>query len=167
MTQYYDILVTAKCRLYLETSEHGLTEIAFISAKEADLLARGSNSRSHAIHGPKHLQNVRNQLQEYFAGKRQAFELELDAGGTAFQRRVWQKLCQIPFGETATYGELAKQLGNANASRAVGMANGKNPIAIVVPCHRVIGANGTLTGYAGGLENKEMLLRLEGIAISR
>ena len=85
-----------------------------------------------------------------------------DGGGTAFETSVWQQLRRIPLGETISYGELAKRLGNANAMRAVGLANGKNPVAIVVPCHRVIGANGTLTGYGGGLHRKEWLLRHEG-----
>jgi methylated-DNA-[protein]-cysteine S-methyltransferase len=101
------------------------------------------------------------QLDEYFAGRRADFELPLAPSGTDFQRRVWTELTQIPYGVTISYGELARRIGNPNASRAVGLANGRNPIPIVVPCHRVIGANGTLTGYGGGLERKQMLLALE------
>lgn len=105
------------------------------------------------------------QLREYFAGARRTFDLPLAPHGTAFQQRVWAALRAIPYGETRTYGELAAAIGSPNASRAVGMANHRNPISIVIPCHRVIGANGTLTGYAGGLEIKRKLLALEGINI--
>jgi methylated-DNA-[protein]-cysteine S-methyltransferase len=102
-----------------------------------------------------------NQLKEYFTGKRKVFDLPLDPIGTSFQQMVWNELRQIPFGETRSYGELAIKIGSPKASRAVGAANGKNPISIVVPCHRVIGKNGKLTGFAGGLGSKEILLRLE------
>ena len=105
------------------------------------------------------------QLWEYFAGTRRTFDLPLAPHGTAFQRRVWAALRTIPYGETRTYGELAAAIDSPNASRAVGMANHRNPLPIVIPCHRVIGANGTLTGYAGGLEIKRRLLALEGINI--
>lgn len=105
------------------------------------------------------------QLREYFAGARRTFDLPLAPHGTAFQQRVWTALRAIPYGETRTYGELAAAIDSPNASRAVGMANHRNPIPIVIPCHRVIGANGTLTGYAGGLEIKRRLLALEGINI--
>ena len=105
------------------------------------------------------------QLREYFAGARRTFDLPLAPHGTAFQQRVWAALRAIPYGETRTYGELAAAIGSPNASRAVGMANHRNPIPIIIPCHRVIGANGTLTGYAGGLEVKRKLLALEGINI--
>jgi methylated-DNA-[protein]-cysteine S-methyltransferase len=101
------------------------------------------------------------QLTEYFAGARQRFDLELKPAGTPFQRRVWRALREIPPGRTATYGELADRLGRPGAARAVGAANGLNPISIVVPCHRLVGADGSLTGYAGGLERKRFLLELE------
>ena len=107
------------------------------------------------------LEPARLQLTEYFAGERTAFDLPLRPAGAPFQLRVWQKLATIPYGETTSYGEIAAELGHPTASRAVGAANGRNPIAIVVPCHRVIGANGSLTGYAGGLECKRALLDLE------
>lgn len=102
------------------------------------------------------------QLLEYFARRRTRFELPLAPVGTVFQQRVWAALLEIPFGVTISYGELATRLGDPKASRAVGLANGRNPISIIVPCHRVIGANGNLTGYGGGLDRKEWLLRHEG-----
>jgi methylated-DNA-[protein]-cysteine S-methyltransferase len=102
------------------------------------------------------------QLKEYFAGKRREFDLPLRMEGTEFQQRVWRELTKIPFGETRSYGQLAKHLNNPNGSRAVGLANGRNPIAIIVPCHRVIGADGSLTGFGGGLDRKEWLLTHEG-----
>lgn len=102
------------------------------------------------------------QLQEYFAGTRNRFDLELEFAGTDFQKKVWQALLTIPFGETRSYSEIARQIGNPSTVRAVGAANGKNPLSIVAPCHRVIGASGKLTGFAGGLEAKERLLMLEG-----
>jgi len=104
---------------------------------------------------------VREELAEYFAGGRREFSLPLKPAGTAFQQKVWGLLCEIPFGETISYGELARRVGNPNASRAVGMANSRNPISIVVPCHRVIGADNSLTGYAGGLDRKRALLEHE------
>jgi methylated-DNA-[protein]-cysteine S-methyltransferase len=108
------------------------------------------------------LQAAGQQLQEYFAGKRREFDLPLNPQGTEFQQRVWRELTKIPFGETRSYGQLAKRIGNPNGSRAVGLANGRNPIAIIVPCHRVIGADGSLTGFGGGIERKEWLLSHEG-----
>jgi methylated-DNA-[protein]-cysteine S-methyltransferase len=105
---------------------------------------------------------VRRQLAEYFAGERREFELALAAQGTPFERAVWDELRKIPFGETRSYGEIARALGRPAAARAVGRANGANPIPIVVPCHRVIGADGSLTGFGGGLEAKSRLLELEG-----
>lgn len=107
------------------------------------------------------LKKTEGQLLEYFAGKRTSFELPLDAEGTEFQKRVWQRLCQIPYGKTKSYKDIAKELKDANASRAVGTANGKNPLSIVIPCHRVISSDGSLGGYAGGLELKKKLLALE------
>jgi len=107
------------------------------------------------------LQAARQQLDAYFAGDRTDFDLPLAPSGTAFQMQVWAALRQIPYGQTISYGELARRIGNPQASRAVGLANGRNPIAVIVPCHRVIGANGSLTGYGGGLERKQVLLSLE------
>jgi methylated-DNA-[protein]-cysteine S-methyltransferase len=106
-------------------------------------------------------QDAVGQLDAYFAGELTDFEVELDLQGTEFQRRVWRALLTIPFGETRSYGEIAEQIGAPGAARAVGLANGHNPIAIIVPCHRVIGASGRLTGYGGGLDRKRSLLALE------
>ncbi|MGN0800111.1 MAG: methylated-DNA--[protein]-cysteine S-methyltransferase [Christensenellales bacterium] len=107
------------------------------------------------------LAETERQLAEYFSGERRVFSLPLAPEGTAFQRRVWAALLEIPYGETLSYGEVARRVGNPKAARAVGMANNRNPIAIVIPCHRVVGADGSLTGYAGGLAAKERLLALE------
>src|SRR5439155_23203362 len=111
------------------------------------------------------LQEVMRQLSAYFAGKAESFDLPLAPQGTAFQQNVWRHLCDIPYGETISYGELARRIGNPNASRAVGLANGTNPIPIVIPCHRVIGSDGKLTGYGGGLPIKEKLLALERLQL--
>jgi methylated-DNA-[protein]-cysteine S-methyltransferase len=104
---------------------------------------------------------VASQLEQYFDGERTEFELRLALDGTAFQRRVWTALRGIPYGQTISYGQLADQIGQPSASRAVGLANGKNPIGIIVPCHRVVGGDGSLTGYGGGIERKDYLLAHE------
>ncbi|MET7416935.1 methylated-DNA--[protein]-cysteine S-methyltransferase [Streptomyces rubiginosohelvolus] len=113
------------------------------------------------VPAPEPFGEVIRQLGEYFAGDRTAFDLPLNLAGTPFQRSVWAELLKIPYGETRTYGELAEELGKPGASRAVGLANGKNPVGIIVPCHRVIGASGSLTGYGGGLDRKQRLLAFE------
>lgn len=117
----------------------------------------------HLIRDDQHpiLLKVQQQLSEYFSGQREIFDLPLDFAGTDFQKQVWQALLTIPFGETRTYKQIAEHIGNVKAVRAVGAANGKNPISIIAPCHRVVGANGKLVGFAGGLENKQILLTLE------
>jgi methylated-DNA-[protein]-cysteine S-methyltransferase len=117
----------------------------------------GTENRRHPT-----LVKTERQLAEYFAGGRTAFDLPLAFSGTKFQQRVWRTLLTIPFGKTRTYAQIARQIGRPKAVRAVGAANGKNPISIVAPCHRVIGSNGKLTGFAGGLDAKAYLLRLEG-----
>ena len=127
----------------------------YIQDGERPAAARGT-AKSDALLG-----EARRQLDEYFAGERVEFDLPLAPSGTEFQRRVWRALEEIPYGDTISYGELARRIGRPTASRAVGMANGHNPISIVVPCHRVIGAAGALTGYAGGVERKRFLLDLE------
>ncbi len=104
---------------------------------------------------------VKRQLGEYFEGKRTTFDVPISLGGTEFQARVWEELQKIPHGTTISYGELSRRIGNEKASRAVGLANGRNPVCIIVPCHRVIGADGSLTGYAGGLPMKRTLLEVE------
>lgn len=110
---------------------------------------------------PRGYASAVTQLDEYFAGARQTFDLSIAPNGTAFQRQVWEALRTIPFGETRTYGQIATAIGRPKAFRAVGLANGRNPISIIVPCHRVIGASGDLTGYGGGLDAKRTLLDLE------
>ncbi|WP_168400276.1 methylated-DNA--[protein]-cysteine S-methyltransferase [Acinetobacter indicus] len=107
------------------------------------------------------LLDAQQQLNEYFQGQRQTFELPLDFEGTEFQKKVWQALLNIPFGETRSYRQIAEQVGSPKAVRAVGAANGQNPISIIAPCHRVISSSGKLVGFAGGLDNKEILLKLE------
>ena len=115
----------------------------------------------------ENLLQMRTRLSRYFARDFSAFDgLHFDGGGTSFQRQVWGYLCSIPVGTTTSYGAMAKALGNPNAMRAVGMANGRNPISIIVPCHRVIGSDGSLTGYGGGLDRKRWLLRHEGVMLA-
>ena len=109
-----------------------------------------------------HTESARTQLREYFEGNRDSFQLNLQPDGTQFEQKVWEQLLEIPKGSTTSYGSLAKKIGDKNASQAVGRANGKNPIAIVIPCHRVIGSDNKLTGYAGGADRKEWLLKHEG-----
>jgi methylated-DNA-[protein]-cysteine S-methyltransferase len=117
---------------------------------------------SRWVRDERALAPLRRELEEYFAGERREFEVELAPSGTPFQLSVWRALRAIPYGETASYGEIAAAVGQPGAARAVGGANNRNPIAIVVPCHRVIGASGTLVGYGGGLDRKQRLLALEG-----
>jgi methylated-DNA-[protein]-cysteine S-methyltransferase len=111
--------------------------------------------------GDSALADAREQLAEYFAGERTSFDLPMQLNGSAFQRTVWHALTAIPYGQTISYGELARRIGRPDLARAVGTANGQNPIAVIVPCHRVIGSDGKLVGYGGGLENKRLLLDLE------
>jgi methylated-DNA-[protein]-cysteine S-methyltransferase len=140
--------------LLLAASEAGLQGIIFENGRRAQ---PGPSGQEDA----RPLQEVIRQLRAYFAGELEAFDLALAPEGTPFQRKVWQKLCDIPYGKTISYGELALRVGNPKAARAVGLANGQNPIPIVIPCHRVIGSDGKLTGYGGGLPIKEKLLALE------
>ncbi|CUU45698.1 methylated-DNA--[protein]-cysteine S-methyltransferase [Clostridium beijerinckii] len=128
-----------------------ITKICFINKDELNIEGNETELLRKAI----------KQLEEFFEGERNCFDLPLAPKGTEFQRKVWSALQEIPFGETRSYGEIAKIVGNEKAARAVGMANNKNPIPIIIPCHRVIGANGKLVGYAGGLNTKEKLLKIE------
>lgn len=127
----------------------------------------GVNRTEEALCSPEEplLADCARQLAEYFSGARRVFDLPLHPVGTTFRMKVWSELQQIPYGQTITYGELARRVGNARGARAVGGANHHNPISIIIPCHRVIGADGSLTGYGGGLDMKEALLRLEGSLI--
>jgi methylated-DNA-[protein]-cysteine S-methyltransferase len=137
-------------RLLLAADEAGLRKVLFDGEPASDWRE-----------DPASLAETVRQLRAYFAGELRDFDLPLAPEGTAFQLRVWRELRNIPYGQTISYGELARRVGSPRGSRAVGLANGANPISIVVPCHRVIGSNGRLTGYGGGLENKERLLALE------
>jgi methylated-DNA-[protein]-cysteine S-methyltransferase len=144
--------------LTLTASEHALTGVYFPTSRHG---RPPRDERGDGTDNP-HLIAARNQLAEYFAGNRTAFDLPLDASGSDFERQVWTLLRAIPYGATTSYGELARRLGDVKLSRAVGAANGKNPIPIIVPCHRVIGANGDLTGFGGGIDRKRWLLEHEG-----
>lgn len=124
----------------------------------------GLSARPGWRRGDEPFAEVRAQLDEYFQGRRAGFDLELELEGTLFQRRVWRALLEIPYGEALTYGELARRLGRPSASRAVGAANGRNPISLIVPCHRLVGADGSLTGYGGGIDRKRFLLEHESRA---
>jgi len=155
---HYRYLDTPIGRLLLARDDAGLREICFEGPAEA-----GPHVPARVGAGPDDnlFEDVVAQLMEYFAGTRRQFELPLAPAGTPFQQRVWAALLDIPYGQTISYGELAARIGQKSASRAVGLANGSNPLPIVIPCHRVIGANGKLTGYGGGLPIKERLLALE------
>jgi len=146
---YYDTKIG---RLEIEENGDAITKINFAHKDIEEVIEKKETLL---------LKEAIKQLNEYFEGKRNLFDLPLAPEGTEFQKKVWSALKEIPFGETKSYGEIAKVIGNEKASRAVGMANNKNPIMIVIPCHRVIGANGKLVGYAGGIEIKEILLNLE------
>ncbi|MEO2013401.1 MAG: methylated-DNA--[protein]-cysteine S-methyltransferase [Fuerstiella sp.] len=149
-------------RLFLAGDPAGLRYLLFDNE---------SMTERHSIPWQAWEQNVEKlkepveQLEAYFAGQLKRFDFPVVGEGTDFQKRVWNALCDIPYGETASYGDIAKVIGQPTASRAVGMANGRNPISIIVPCHRIIGTSGKLVGYGGGLERKKSLLRLEGVAV--
>lgn len=157
MNYAYKMISSPVGELKLVASEKGLVAILWenVNPKRVKLGALVEN-HDHPV-----LLETERQLKEYFQGNRKSFSLKLHLTGTKFQNDVWQALLAIPFGETRSYGQLARQLGNPRATRAVGAANGRNPIPIVVPCHRVIGASGELTGFGGGLKTKAHLLELE------
>ena len=154
--------------LLLDADDHGITRVEFavdslpLEGKVA--FAKQMTDEVVSENAPL-LAEAERQLREYFDGVRRDFDLPLSRHGTPFQMAVWDALCEIPYGETRTYGDIARQIGKPGAARAVGMANHRNPICIIVPCHRVIGADGSLTGYGGGLDKKEALLKLEGVHI--
>ncbi|MBL8265836.1 methylated-DNA--[protein]-cysteine S-methyltransferase [Steroidobacter sp.] len=163
MKRYVSKLVaTPVGQLKLVATEHGLAAILW----ENDNPRRVPLSDVVEDDGHPILLEAERQLQEYFAGQRKEFALPLDCNGTEFQRRVWNALLTIPYGETRSYAQIADQIGNPAAVRAVGAANGRNPLSIVAPCHRVLGSNGSLTGFAGGLAVKAKLLSLEGQALT-
>lgn len=144
-------------QLKLVANDHALVAVLWDNENPKRVrLATLSEDVQHPI-----LLETAKQLNEYFSGQRQQFDLPLNFQGTDFQQKVWQALLTIPFGETRSYKQIAEHIGNVKAVRAVGAANGKNPISIIAPCHRVVGANGKLVGFAGGLENKDILLKIE------
>ncbi|TLU64158.1 methylated-DNA--[protein]-cysteine S-methyltransferase [Thalassotalea litorea] len=153
---YYHVVTSRFGDIALLANEQGLTGLSFQQGNVP------IDIKAEYQHAPEKFTQVCQQLTEYFDGKRTEFSVKLAPVGTQFQKQVWQALQKIPFGNTSSYGELANSIGNPKAVRAVGTANGANKIAIIIPCHRVIGANKTLTGYAGGLELKAKLLFLEG-----
>ncbi|HEX6921451.1 MAG TPA: methylated-DNA--[protein]-cysteine S-methyltransferase [Actinomycetes bacterium] len=151
MTTYWTTTDSPVGPLLLTSDGRALTRVLFDADPDPDWSAQPCELLDRAV----------EQLREYFAGERTEFDLPLAPDGTPFQRRVWEALRTIPYAETISYRQLADRVGNPSASRAVGLANGRNPISLVVPCHRVIGADGSLTGYGGGLDRKRTLLDLE------
>lgn len=160
MNQAQYVLNTMIGTIYLVASEKGLKSVLF-SKQSVPILAKLSLSNEVE----NNLSIAATQLEEYLKGKRKIFELKLDVEGTPFQRQVWNELANIPFGKTLSYKDIAKNIDNPKAVRAVGTANGRNPICIIVPCHRVIAANGTLGGYIAGLSVKKKLLDLESVNV--
>ena len=159
MTSHYQYHDSPLGELMLVSNGEAITGLCVTAGKYVPLVRPDwLHDRRLAV-----MTHARRELDAYFAGQLQTFSVALDPDGTDFQKLAWAALVRIPFGETRTYGQQACAMGRPRAVRAVGAANGKNPIGIIVPCHRVIGANGALTGYAGGLANKELLLKLEGI----
>lgn len=161
MMEYYDYYDSPLGQILLVANDQAVTGLHFVGEKYYPGVADDWQRRPSA----NMIQQAREQLSGYFAGTRKNFNLPVEPVGTKFQREVWRALQDIPYGTTQNYGALAKRIGQPTASRAVGAANGRNPISIMIPCHRVIGANGDLTGYAGGMERKAALLRLEARAI--
>lgn len=153
-------------KIILGQSDKGLVFLEFANSQnplcDIERWLRKYDIYPQWIEEKQKLKRIIQQLEEYLAGNRTNFDVSLDLIGTPFQRKVWKALTTIPYGKTCSYGEIANQIGNPKAVRAVGGANNKNPISIVVPCHRVIGTNGALVGYGGGLDKKEYLLKLEG-----
>jgi len=144
--------------MLLAASEAGITGVYFIRQKHFPGRQGWTRNPDH-----RHLRRAKAQLEEYFAGRRKAFELALDPHGTDYQKAIWRAIATVGFGRTISYGELARKAGYPGAARAAGAATGRNPIGIIVPCHRIVGADGSLTGYAGGLAKKRALLALEGV----
>ncbi len=157
-TNYYSEEVISDINIVVLVSSKGVKKIFLNPKKEIKELSAATKLRSD----DPYLFGIFNQLKEYFAGTKKKFDVPLDVIGTEFQKKVWQELQKIPYGKTISYKTLSEKLGDVKAIRAVGTANGKNPIAIIIPCHRVIGADGKLIGYASGLDIKEKLLHLEG-----
>ena len=155
---HYDYLRTPHGRMLLVSSDRGLAGLYFVGQKHYP--ARGADWRPGASSAIA--RRAKRELGEYFAGRRRRFGVALDPQGTPFQRAVWKQIARVPFGKTITYAELARRAGHPRSVRASGAATGRNPLSIIVPCHRIVGSNGSLTGYAGGLARKKALLDLEG-----
>ena len=157
--RYYDRFKSRQGDMLLVASDDGLAGVYFDRQKHHPKLAHEWKQN------PRHnvLRQARRELEEYFAGKRKRFEVALDPEGTPFQRAVWKAISTVGFGKTISYGELARRAGFPGSARAAGAATGRNPIGIIVPCHRIMGSDGSLTGYAGGLHRKRALLSLEGV----
>ena len=156
--RFYDLYESPHGEMMLAATDAGLAGVYFSGQKyfpkdESSWCRNGD----HAV-----LRQAKQELAEYFGGRRRHFDVALDPLGTAFQRAVWNAICTVRYGETISYGELARRAGATGQARAAGAATGRNPIGIIVPCHRIVGADGSLTGYAGGLERKRALLALEG-----
>ncbi|MHB8102407.1 MAG: methylated-DNA--[protein]-cysteine S-methyltransferase [Methanosarcina sp.] len=152
---YYDIIESLVCPILLAGDEKGLKHVIFLKGE------RQVEIPDDWVENKELFREATRQLEAYFSGKLESFDLKLAPEGTEFQKSVWKTLCKIPYGETRTYKDIAASVGKPKAYRAVGLANNRNPIAIIVPCHRVIGSNGKLTGYASGLDVKAFLLKLE------
>ncbi|MGH8427322.1 MAG: methylated-DNA--[protein]-cysteine S-methyltransferase [Gammaproteobacteria bacterium] len=158
---YYTQMESPVGSLLLTADDAALTGIYFEDGHDRPVI--GSDWKERPTHPV--LKTAKRQLDEYFAGRRKTFDLPLASNGTPFQRDVWRALRDIPYGKTQSYGDIARRIGRPKAVRAVGAANGANPLPVIVPCHRVIGSNGTLTGYGGGLPRKRKLLALEQRAV--
>lgn len=162
----YDMVESPVGPLFVAATERGLLCISFDAVPDDQLELLAAVAGPRVLRAPRRIDPVRRELDEYFGGNRREFDLSLDLRGlTPFGERILAELARVPFGETATYGELATRTGNPRAARAVGTIMNRNPVPIVLPCHRVIGANGSLVGYGGGLERKAALLRLEGVLL--
>jgi methylated-DNA-[protein]-cysteine S-methyltransferase len=158
MTLAYKTIDSPAGKLKLVANDKGLVAVLWAKEKPNRVpLGEVENRETHPL-----LVEAERQIAEYFARKRRSFSVPIEMQGTSFQKQVWDAMLAIPFGETTTYGELAQRLGRPQAARAVGAASGKNPLSIIVPCHRVVGSTGKLTGFAGGLDAKTLLLELEG-----
>ena len=162
----YDEINSPVGMLTLITSSKGLHAVLWDNYRENHSIEKVINRLKQSKNNPINVK-TKQQLQEYFQGKRQVFDLPLVMNGTDFQIRVWKELQKIPYATTISYGEQARRLGDKNKARAVGTANGHNPISIIIPCHRVIGSNGQLTGFGGGLDKKAILLNLEKTSLNQ
>lgn len=162
----YDVVESPVGPLFVAATERGLLSILFDATPDDQLQWLAEAVGPRVLRAPRRIDPARRELDEYFDGRRRGFDLSLDLRGlTPFSERVLGELARVPFGETATYGQLATRAGNPKAARAVGTIMNRNPVPIVLPCHRIVGANGSLVGYGGGLERKETLLRLEGVLL--